>query len=577
MGFINGNNSNNVLVGTSTDDEIYGNGGDDVLIGIGGHDKLDGGSGADTMDGGSGDDTYIVDNVNDEVVEYASNGKDTIKSSVTYSLNFAPNVENLILTGSADIDAYGNNSSNGLYGNSGDNILWGADGHDFLKGGGGDDYLNGGAGNDTMYGGTGDDQYIIGHDNFDDVIEFAGQGIDTVHTSISYYTLGANVENLVLTGSDDITGKGNELNNRLTGNSGNNSLWGGAGADIMEGGAGNDIYFYDHEGDVIIEYANQGSDAVHSSTTHGLAANVETLFLHGGNDNGYGNSLDNYLVGSYGDNGLFGNDGDDIIDGGEGSDTMYGGEGDDAFQVDNTGDTVVEYEGDGTDSVYVVGDFGYVLEDNVENLYFLGAGAHVGNEMNNIISIVPYHYDIHDNTLDGGLGQDEMHGGAGNDKYYVDNEQDLAIEEGALFGAEDVVFSTVDYTIGDHIEVLSLDIGSAISGTGNAQSNTIFGNAGNNILNGGGDADALSGLGGNDTFVFQAGEANGDTVYEFDGNGAGAGDVLQFVGYGTIAEGATFHQLTATAWQVTSADGLISETITLVGAPAIDAGDFMFV
>ena len=81
----------------------------------------------------------------------------------------------------------------------------------------------------------------------------------------------------------------------------------------------------------------------------------------------------------------------------------------------------------------------------------------------------------------------------------------------------------------------------------------------------------------NDTFVFQADQAQGDTVFEFEGNGDAAGDVLYFTGYGTAAEGATFTQQTATDWLITSADGLISETITLVGAPSIDASDFVFV
>jgi Ca2+-binding RTX toxin-like protein len=148
--------------------------------------------------------------------------------------------------------------------------------------------------------------------------------------------------------------------------------------------------------------------------------------------------------------------------------------------------------------------------------------------------------------------------------------------EHANYG-NDVVFSTADYTIGDHIETLSLAVGNAVSATGNAQSNTVFGNAGNNILNGGGSSDSLSGLGGNDTFVFQAGQANGDVVYEFAGNGASAGDVLQFQGYGTLAQGATFQQATATEWLITSADGLTQEVITLVGAPTIDASDFVFV
>jgi hypothetical protein len=32
--------------------------------------------------------------------------------------------------------------------------------------------------------------------------------------------------------------------------------------------------------------------------------------------------------------------------------------------------------------------------------------------------------------------------------------------------------------------------------------------------------------------VFKAGEANGDMIVDFAGNGAAAGDSLQFVGYG---------------------------------------------
>jgi Ca2+-binding RTX toxin-like protein len=566
-----GNGNNNVITGSTGDDDIFGLGGDDVLIGIGGNDTLDGGTGADTMDGGSGNDTYIVDNVNDEVVEYANKGKDTIKSSVTYSLNFAQNVENLMLTGTADIDAYGDNSINGLFGNSGNNILWAAGGNDTLKGGGGDDHLNGGAGHDKMYGGTGNDDYVV-TDSFDEVTEYDDQGIDTVFTSHDYYTLGDNLENLVLTGWANSHGKGNELNNELAGNSGNNTLWGGDGADTMQGGEGDDTYFVDQSGDEVIEYADEGNDLVYSQVSIALDDNIENLILTGGNVVGTGNELDNWMTGSAGNNLLFGNDGDDTIDGKEGNDTMYGGEGHDVFGVDSQDDKVVEYDSDGADAVYLTGDFDYELADNLENLYFVGAGARVGNETNNIISF-SVSWDTSDNTLDGGLGQDEMHGGAGNDNYYVDSEEDLAIEEDAVFGTQDVVYSTVNYTIGDHIEVLSLDGGNAVFGTGNAQSNTIFGNLQDNVLDGGGSSDSLSGLGGNDTFVFNVGQANGDVVYEFNGNGAGLGDTLKFVGYGP---GAILQQLTASEWRVSSADGAIQEIFTLVGAPALDPSDYMF-
>ena len=89
-----------------------------------------------------------------------------------------------------------------------------------------------------MFGGIGDDTYVV--DISTDVItENANEGIDTVESGISY-TLGANLENLILTGTAAINGTGNTLDNLLKGNSGANTLTGDAGNDILDGGAGND-------------------------------------------------------------------------------------------------------------------------------------------------------------------------------------------------------------------------------------------------------------------------------------------------------------------------------------------------
>ena len=226
-----GGGGNDHLYGGADNDDLFGDAAVDILDGGLGKDYLDGGTGADIMAGGADDDTYIVDDINDAVIEAASEGSDTINSSA--SIILPANVESLNLTGVGDIDATGNAEANNITGNAGANRL---------DGGAGNDQLIGGVGADMLTGGTGDDYYEI-DDAGDTTTELADEGYDFVRSTVSY-ALEANIEGLALDGTADLAATGNVLDNSLYGNLGNNTLAGGGGNDFLLGDAGNDVYVF---------------------------------------------------------------------------------------------------------------------------------------------------------------------------------------------------------------------------------------------------------------------------------------------------------------------------------------------
>ena len=243
-------NGNDILTGTPVNDIFAGLAGNDILKGLAGKDilnggagkdTLNGGAGADTLNGGIGNDVYFVDNTGDKVIESSTLATeiDTVNSSINYTLTV--NVENLALTGTAAINGTGNALKNILTGNDAANKLNGLAGDDTINGNAGNDALNGGGGADTLNGGAGNDVYFV--DNTGDQVNETSillTEIDTVKSSISY-TLGANLENLTLTGTAAINGTGNTLNNLLIGNAAANILNGDAGDDILQGGLGDDV------------------------------------------------------------------------------------------------------------------------------------------------------------------------------------------------------------------------------------------------------------------------------------------------------------------------------------------------
>ncbi len=486
-----GQNGDDTITGSGANEVLNGGQGDDILSGGAGNDTLDGGMGADSMAGGADNDTYFVDNVGDSVVEYAGEGTDTVNSSISFALfEHSQHIENLVLTGTDNIDGSGNGLDNTITGNSGNNVL------------------NGGFGADTMIGGLGDDTYKVENAG-DMVVENAGEGTDTVQSSITValYTYGQHIENLTLTGTANIDGSGNGLDNTITGNWGNNVLNGGFGADTMIGGGGNDTYKVENAGDVVVENAGQGIDTVQASISYVLTGHVEALQLTGSaNIDGTGNGLANTLTGNSGNN---------YLNGGGGADTMIGGLGNDTYRVDNAGDSVVENAGEGTDLVESWVSFElFNYSQHIENLTLLGSANldASGNGLDNVLT-----GNSGNNVLNGGFGADTMIGGLGNDTYKVENAGDMVVENAGE--GTDTVQSSISvalYTYGQHIENLTLTGSANIDGSGNGLDNTITGNVGHNVLNGGFGADTMIGGAGSDTYKV---ENAGDMVVEYAGQG----------------------------------------------------------
>jgi Ca2+-binding RTX toxin-like protein len=338
----------------------------------------------------------------------------------------------------------------------------GGDGNDTLRGSVRDDVLDGGRGADVLAGGAGDDVYVI-DDGGDVISELAGEGIDMVQSCRSY-ALPVHLDILVLTGTGDINGDGNALDNYLVGNAADNRLDGGEGKDTLIGGEGDDTYNVS-SGDVVVEGARSGSDTVIADVSWSLGRNQEKLLLKGvGAINATGNPLDNILVGNDAANMLFGGAGDDLLEGGAGNDVLEGDAGND------------------------------VLE----------GGA--GNDM-----------------LEGGCGSDTLMGGEGNDTYYV-GPADIVVE--TAYAGIDLVIADVSWTLGRHQENLMLKGAKAINATGtggdnlligNRAANMLFGNAGTDVLKGGAGDDVLEGGAGQDVL-------DGGTGDDFLRGGAQASD-----------------------------------------------------
>jgi len=562
-----GSLASETLFGDDENDTLDGQAGNDLLSGGADNDSLIGGLGADTMLGGTGDDTYVIDNTGDKILETSNQGIDVVLSSISTTL--LENIEILVLTGAANINAVGNQTANSIVGNAGVNKISGLTGNDTL---------DGGAGNDTMDGGSGNDYYIMDRES-DFIVD--SSGIDSIEVHGDF--LGINklswfdsIENIIIADKARIA-FGNDLDNRilskdpsLTGGLkifaglGDDTIIGALGADLLDGQFDNDTIYGGGVSDISQNTlrGGYGNDTVEGGSGADLLfGGINKLPLYSDGDSDPSTNRDS----------LIGGDGNDTLDGGLGRDTLIGGKGNDIYIIDNALDIIKENDSEGTDAVLSTVSLDLrKLNASVENATLIGSidsnltgeiGDNIlkGNLGRNILKGVDGNDSIYgdDNTdtldggegddyLDGGLGSDSMVGGYGNDTFIVDAAGDRVIEAGGFNSGIEEVFTAVnfdpispwlvEYGFGPDLDdgspsitkqksFASMDRGSfqnlenfiftesAIRGIANALDNSITGNAQSNVILGQGGNDTIEGNAGNDSLF---GESDGEYATKAD-------------------------------------------------------------
>ncbi|MED5595348.1 calcium-binding protein [Janthinobacterium sp. P210006] len=531
-----------------------------AFVGTANPDIIKGTAGADVMAGLAGDDIYYVNHSGDVVIEQAGGGRDTVYTTVDYTL--AANVEEvhvaaagLTVTGNGSgnvfhVDVAGGNvlrstgvntsatyagakagvtatmiSSNdnpaarpggdvllnfsSLTGSGYDDVLTGNELGNTLSGGLGNDTLQGGKGDDFLVGGLGDDIYVFGRGdgadiiaestgeaNYDAIAFLAGVNID----QLWFRQVGADLEVSTIGTTDKITIRDWKAATPVI------EEFRTAAGHVMRG---TDVQL------LVQAMANLTPPPLGQLTLPaGTAAALAPVLAQAWHFNGPTQPTGQTFTGTANA---------DILTGSAGADLLEGLGGDDTYYVNHGGDFIVERGNGGNDTVYT--SVNYTVADNVENVRLNGAGLTVtGSAYTNNVFYVE---TPGGNVLDGA--------GAGNSVNY----------SGATAGVT-AVFAPAGGPMTAHpgVDVLAnfnTLIGSKFDDVliGNELRNILFGGLGNDTFQGGKGDDTLAGAAGNDTYIFARGDG-ADIIAEVVE--AGSHDVVSFLA-GVNAEQLWFRQV----------------------------------
>jgi len=458
-----------------------------------------------------------------------------------------------------------------ILGTPDDDILIGTDFGEDIFGGTGNDVLTGGHGNDFLHGGDGVDiaRFIGNASEYTFEGDDIGGGLWVIDTD---FRDGDYLDDIEVIEFDDVTYTVNT--NAASGaaiyGDENNNLFSASPPDWifnemprafrLYGQAGDDLYRIG-PGMIVLEDENGGIDTVEIRGDYTLPDNIENVI--GGNGTLVGNGLDNrFIVGA----------GIGTIDGEEGFDSVVIEQSVIGFRFVHEG-SEVRISDDSTpwdESSGVVAHFSYSFLypsfdynlGSIEQVQFDNAQIDISLDGNSVVlqgsaiseridcSASPEGFIINgmageddlwggwgDDVLNGGSERDLMFGDLGDDRYYVDEADDVVAEwenEG-----NDSVYSTCSFTLSDDVESLYLQSAAgAASGTGNETDNTLIGNGAANVLYGKGGIDWLNGYADNDILIAGSGndrligDAGNDKLIGEEGNdtltGGAGSDYFRF-------------------------------------------------
>lgn len=464
-------------IDSSSSNYIRGGNGFDDLSGTSANDFINGRGSADRMSGGEGDDTYVVNNINDEIIERVGEGIDRVQSWAN-SYTLSDNVENLELEGSSGAEGNGNALNNIIVGGSGD---------DTLRGEAGEDVLIGGTGVDEMFGGADHDVFVIRtFDEGGDIIRDFEAGTDTLDLrgvgqageTLVFRQDGTNTV-VELDGNTVAVLRNTEASSLVDGR----DVWSGDASVTIPDGTpapdGDDLADEPAAGEPADEQPIDGQpvdedpaveepaddqpadedpvaeepvadepaadeptsdDDADVDRSGDLKEQIDISFLQSA-------SIDNWMRGQSGqDDNIIGTNNNDYINGRSGSDNMFGGEGDDTYVVNQVDDHAIENAGGGVDMVLSYSS-SFTLGEHMENLLVRrssGSDAR-GNDLDNQIDGAEGNDSIRgyegDDILIGRGGSDWLSGGDGDDIFVFTDLSD----------AGDQGDTVSDFTIGDDV------------------------------------------------------------------------------------------------------------------------------